>query len=62
MEDLPASENRIAVSGKHMNPDHDFISVTIPAFVRRAAIGIYYNESRIRDALIPSAERYSSPV
>ena len=25
MEDLPASENRIEVSGKHMNPDHDFI-------------------------------------
>ena len=28
--------------------------------MRRAAIGIYYSESRIRDALIPSAELSSS--
>src|SRR6266480_6181529 len=34
MKDLPASENRIEVSGKHMNRSR-FHSLTIPAFVRR---------------------------
>jgi hypothetical protein len=50
----------------HEAPDdlHNLIRCDIERELRSAksSIASYYNESRIRDALIPSAELCSSPV